>query len=187
MSDYLDVLARVAQITIEDEYYDAAKQAESMDISLRKAIIECQAVPVIAEIKSASPSAGKIRKNVDPGEIAGAMQRGGAAALSVLTEPKQFNGSLEALAQAREAVKLPILMKDIFLSPVQVYAASKMGANAVLLIKALFDRGYCEKTLDEMIAGAHPLGLEVLLETHTETEFQVSRKNGCGFDWDKQP
>ena len=75
------------------------------------------------------------------------MQRGGAVALSVLTEPKQFNGSLEALAQAREAVKLPILMKDIILSPMQIQAASKMGANAVLLIKALFDRGYCERPL----------------------------------------
>ena len=99
------------------------------------------------------------------------MQRGGATALSVLTEPKQFNGSLEALAQARKAVKLPILMKDIILSPIQIQAASKMGANAVLLIKALFDRGYCDRSLDEMIAGAHMLGLEVLLETHTESEF----------------
>ena len=179
MSDYLDVLARVAQINIDDEYYDAVKRVESIVISLRKAILDCQVVPVIAEIKSASPSAGVIRKNVEPNEIAKAMQRGGAAALSVLTEPKQFNGSLEALAQAREAVKLPILMKDIIVSPLQVYAASKIGANAVLLIKALFDRGYCEKTLDEMIAGAHGLGLEVLLETHTETEFQSAVMTGA--------
>ena len=117
MSDYLDVLARVAQVTIEDGYYDCAKQAESRRLSLREAILQCQAVPVIAEIKSASPSAGVIRKNVDSGEIARAMQRGGAAALSVLTEPKHFNGSLEALAAAREAVKFPILMKDIILKP----------------------------------------------------------------------
>ena len=83
------------------------------------------------------------------------MEKGGATALSVLTEPKQFSGSLEALAQARKAVKLPILMKDIILSPIQIQAASKLGANAVLLIQALFDRGYSEKTVDEMIAGAH--------------------------------
>src|SRR5208283_4377665 len=171
--------ARVAQITIEDEYYDAAKPAESLHLSLRKAILECQAVPVIAEIKSASPSAGMIRSNVDSGEVAKAMQAGGAVALSVLTEPKQFNGSLEALAAAREAVKRPILMKDIILSPIQIHAASKMGANAVLLIKALFDRGYCEKTLEEMIAGAHVLGLEVLLETHTEAEFCSAVKTGA--------
>jgi indole-3-glycerol phosphate synthase len=171
MSDYLDVLARVAQINIDDEYYETVKQADSMHISLRKTILECRAVPVIAEIKSASPSAGVIRKNVEPNEIARAMQRGGATALSVLTEPKQFNGSLEALAETREAVNLPILMKDIILSPIQIQAASKIGANAVLLIQAIFDRGYSARGLDEMILGAHLLGLEVLLETHTETEF----------------
>src|SRR5208337_1025905 len=103
MSDFLDVLARVAQINIESEYYETAKAAESMHISLRAAILNCKAVPVITEIKSASPSAGVIRENVNANEIAKAMQRGGAVALSVLTEPKQFNGSLEALAEAREA------------------------------------------------------------------------------------
>jgi indole-3-glycerol phosphate synthase len=63
-------------------------------------------------------------------------------------------------------------MKDIVLSPIQIYSASKLGANAVLLIQGLFDRGYCTKSLNEMIAGAHMLGLEVLLETHTEEEFR---------------
>ena len=167
-----DVLARVAQITIESEYYDAVKPIVTKHISLRQAILDCPATPVITEIKSASPSAGVIRENVKVAEIAKAMRRGGATALSVLTEPKQFNGSLEALIQARTAVKLPILMKDIILSPIQIHAASKIGANAVLLIQALFDRGYSEKSLTEMIAGAHVLGLEVLLETHTEKEFR---------------
>ena len=179
MSDFLDVLARVAQVTIESEYYEIVKPAESMHISLRKAILDCQGIPVITEIKSASPSTGVIRKNVNPSEIAKAMRRGGAVALSVLTEPKQFNGSLEVLAEARKAVKFPILMKDIILSPIQIQAASKMGANAVLLIKALFDRGYCDRPLDEMITGAHLLGLEVLLETHTEAEFCSAVKTGA--------
>lgn len=76
-------------------------------------------------------------------------------------------------------MKLPILMKDIILSPMQIQAASKMGANAVLLIKALFDRGYCDRTLDEMISGAHVLGLEVLLETNTPTEFSSAVKTGA--------
>jgi indole-3-glycerol phosphate synthase len=172
MNDYLDVLARVAQTTIDSEYYETGKPVESLHLSLKKAILNCRAVPIISEIKAASPSTGVIRENVEAGEIARSMQRGGAAALSVVTEPKQFNGSLEAIGAAKEAAKLPILMKDIILTPTQVYAAAKMGADAVLLIKALFDRGYAEKTLEEMIAGAHVLGLEVLLETHTETEFQ---------------
>jgi indole-3-glycerol phosphate synthase len=176
MSDYFDVLARVAQITVDSEYYDAVKPADGMRLSLKKAILECHLMPVITEIKSASPSAGVIRENIDPAAIALAMQRGGAVALSVVTEPKQFNGSLGTLQAARETVKLPILMKDIVLSPRQVYAASKMGANAILLIKALFDRGYCERNLTEMIAGAHALGLEVLLETHTKQEFTSAAK-----------
>ena len=179
MSDFLDVLAHVAQVTIDSEYYETVKPAERVHIGLRAAILDHRTIPVITEIKSASPSAGVIRKNVNPSEIAKAMQRGGATALSVLTEPKQFNGSLEALAQAKEAVKLPILMKDIILSPIQIQAASKIGANAVLLIKALFDRGYNDRSLDEMIAGAHLLGLEVLLETHTETEFCSAVKTGA--------
>jgi indole-3-glycerol phosphate synthase len=176
MSDHLDLLAHGAQLTIENEYYDSLKPTESIHISLKKAILNCRANPIISEIKSASPSAGIIRKNVNPSNIAQAMQRGGATALSVLTEPKQFNGSLDALVQARKAVNLPILMKDIIVSPVQIQAALKMGANAVLLIQALFDRGYCTKSLDEMIVGAHALGLEVLLETHKEAEFKAAVK-----------
>ncbi len=171
MTDYLDVLARVAQITINSEYYENLKPAEIVRVSLKKAILDSKVNAVIAEIKSASPSAGLIRKDINPSVIAKDMQKGGATALSVLTEPKQFSGSLDALVQTRKAVKLPILMKDIILSPLQIQAASKLGANAVLLIKALFDRGYSEKSLDEMINGAHLLGLEVLLETHTLSEF----------------
>ena len=176
MSDYLDVLARVAQITIESEYYETLQPNEGVRVSLRKAVLDCKFNPLITEIKAASPSAGVIRRNVEPKVIAKAMEKGGAVALSVLTEPKQFNGSLEALTQARETVKLPILMKDIILSPIQVQAASKLGANAILLIKALFDRGYSEKSIDEMINGAHIIGLEVLLETHTPTEFLSALK-----------
>ncbi len=176
MSDYLDLLAHGAQITIESEYYEKALHAESFQVSLKKAILNSKVNPIITEIKSASPSAGVIRTKVEPALIAKSMKKGGATALSVLTEPKQFNGSLEALSQARKAVDLPILMKDIILSPIQVFAASKLGANAVLLIQALFDREYCEKNLTEMITGAHVLGLEVLLETHTETEFNNAVK-----------
>jgi len=176
MSDFLDVLARVAQITIDSGYYERVQPNENVRISLKKAILDCKFNPIITEIKAASPSAGVIRRNVEPKAIAKAMEKGGSSALSVLTEPKQFSGSLEALVKAREVVKLPILMKDIILSPIQIQAASKLGANAVLLIKALFDRGYSEKSLDEMITGAHLMGLEVLLETHTVTEFRSALK-----------
>jgi indole-3-glycerol phosphate synthase len=174
MSDFLDLLVRVAQTNIESEYYDKVTPVENDYTSLKKAILDCTSNPIITEIKAASPSAGVIRTKVDPTAIAESMEKGGAVALSVLTEPKQFSGSLEALVQARKAVKLPILMKDIIISPLQIQVAANIGANAVLLIKALFDRGYSSKTLEEMIAGAHLLGLEVLLETHTVSEFVLA-------------
>ncbi|TFH25812.1 indole-3-glycerol-phosphate synthase [Candidatus Bathyarchaeota archaeon] len=176
MSDYLDLLAHAAQLTVKSEYYEKAIHNNFCQISLKKAILYSKVNPVITEIKSASPSAGVIRTNVDPAMIAQSMEKGGAIALSVLTEPKQFKGSLEALSQARKTVNLPILMKDIILSPMQIFAASKLGANAILLIQAIFDRGYCEKNLSEMIIDAHGLGLEVLLETHTEEEFHSAVK-----------
>ena len=78
---------------------------------------------MITEIKAASPSLGTIRNQVNPKEIAQAMERGGAVGISVLTEPKHFNGSLQTLMEAREAVKLPILMKDIIIIPEQIEVA----------------------------------------------------------------
>jgi len=175
MSDYFDVLARVAQITIESEYYEAAKAAESKRLSLRKAILECKAAAIIGEIKSASPSAGVIRENVNAGEVAREMQRGGAVAVSVLTEPKQFNGSLEALAAAREAVDVPVIMKDIVLSPVQVYAAKKMGADAVLLIVAILSDAQL-KRFQALATGA---GLAALIEVHDEAELDRALNAGA--------
>jgi indole-3-glycerol phosphate synthase len=172
MSDFLDVLACDAQETINSGYYEAAKETEKSHISLKKAIIETKNAPVITEIKAASPSAGAIRENVKASSIEESIEKGGAVGISVLTEPKHFKGSLSSLVEARKAVKLPILMKDIILSPVQLDAASKAGANAALLIEALFERGYCECTINDMIARAHSAGLEVLLETHTANEFR---------------
>ncbi len=179
MSDFIDILARAAQDTIDSEYYKSAKPKENKHISFKQAILDCKANPVVTEIKAASPSTGVIRKNFEPGLIAQKMQKGGATALSVLTEPIYFKGSLEALSQARDAVQLPIIMKDIVLHPIQIEAASKLGANAVLLIQALFDRGYFAKSLEGMIASAHNEGLEVLLETHTQKEFDSAVKTNA--------
>ena len=176
MPDFLDVLARDAKETIRSGYYASAAQAPAAPVSMKRAIVESKHAAVITEIKAASPSAGVIRQNVDAAELACAMAEGGAVGLSVLTEPKHFNGSLSRLVEARQAVKLPILMKDIVLSPVQVAAASRIGANVVLLIQALFDRGYCEHGVTEMVAEAHAKNLEVLLETHNESEFRSAIK-----------
>ena len=173
MADFLDTLAQSARATIDRGYYEnAVNAAVTSTISLKQAILEAKNAPVITEIKAASPSAGTIRKNVDASLIAESMEKGGAVGLSVLTEPKHFHGSLRSLVEARKAVKLPILMKDIILSPVQLEAASNTGANVALLIEALFDRGYCECSVHEMIARAHSRELEVLLEAHTADEFR---------------
>jgi len=139
---------------------------------LKKAILESNHLPLITEIKAASPSSGVIRKNFDPEKVARAMENGGAVGISVLTEPKHFKGSLIYLTKVRKAVNLPILMKDIVISPIQLETASKLGANAVLLIATLFERGYCECDVHEMIAQAQSKNLEVLLETHNEDEFR---------------
>jgi indole-3-glycerol phosphate synthase len=172
MSDFLDTMAQSARATIDSGYYDVLNEPVTCSISLKKAILEARNAPVITEIKAASPSAGTIRKNIQASSLAESMEKGGAVGLSVLTEPKHFNGSLRSLLDARKAVKLPILMKDIILSPVQLEVASKTGANVALLIEALFDRGYCECSLGEMIARAHSEGLEVLLEAHNADEFR---------------
>ena len=126
-------------------------------------------------MKRASPSLGSIRMNVDPAQIAHAIEVGGASGMSVLTEPKHFKGSLEYLQQIRGATRLPLLMKDIVINPEQVEAGARLGADAVLLIKAVYDRGKGHVSLDAMIEKAHALGLEVLLETHDADEFNAAQ------------
>jgi indole-3-glycerol phosphate synthase len=172
MADFLDTLVQSARTTIDSGYYETLNEPVTSSISLKQAILEAENAPVITEIKAASPSAGTIREHIQASSVAESMEKGGAVGISVLTEPKHFHGSLRSLAEARRTVKLPILMKDIILSPVQLNAASKAGANVALLIEALFDRGYCECSIHEMIARAHSAGLEVLLEAHTADEFR---------------
>lgn len=171
MSDFLDVLATDARTTVASGYYSPTKKLKVCPASLKDAIAKCRKAPVITEIKAASPSAGIIKDNLYPEHLAQAMAKAGSIGISVLTEPKHFHGSLDNLCRVREAVDLPILMKDIVVSPLQLAAASRLSANVVLLIQALFDRGYCQENLTQMIADAHARKLEVLLETHNDDEF----------------
>ncbi len=140
-------------------------------LGLKDSILKCRKNPIIAEIKTASPSKGTIVQDIDVDAVASMMQRGGAAALSVLTEPRHFKGRIEYLVAAGKS-GLPRLMKDIIVDPIQVEAATKIGASAILLIASLFNRGLCDTPLDEMISLAHKEGIEVLLETHTKEEFE---------------
>jgi len=121
---------------------------------------------LIAEIKRASPSKGLIAERFDPVGQARAYQAGGAAAVSVLTEPHFFQGALEHLAAVRAAVSLPVLRKDFILDPYQVYEARAAEADAVLLICSLLE----DALLGELLGLARSLGMEALVEAHDADE-----------------
>lgn len=174
--DFLEVLATDAVRSIGEGYYETLRRVCSSRLSLREAILKSKNAAIISEIKFASPSKGTLRKAGDLKKIARDVELGGAVGISILTEPKHFKGNIEFIADVRDQVGIPILMKDIIISPVQIEAASRIGANAVLLIQALFDRGYCEKDAQKMVEYSHSKGLEVLLESHTEEEFLSALK-----------
>jgi indole-3-glycerol phosphate synthase len=174
MPDFLDRLAIDALDTIKSGYYEETIQIpDNLPISLKNSLILSKGNPIIAEIKAASPSKGSIRNNINSIKLAELMMKGGAAGLSVLTEPKHFNGSTKYISHIRAAHSYPILMKDFIISEAQVKTARKIGASAILLISTLYNRGYGEIGLEEMIDLAHRKGLEVLLETHSIEEFKT--------------
>jgi indole-3-glycerol phosphate synthase len=130
---------------------------------------------VIAEHKRSSPSAGLIRDGIELEEVVGAYERGGAAALSVLTEPDSFGGSLADLARARAASRLPILRKDFIVDRYQVVESMAAGADAILLIVAAL----APPALAGLHAQALGLGLGVLVEVHDEAELEVAAGIGA--------
>ncbi|MHB9111484.1 MAG: indole-3-glycerol phosphate synthase TrpC [Thermoleophilia bacterium] len=134
-------------------------------------------ISVIAEVKRASPSKGDIRPDLDVAEIVTAYEQAGAAAISVLTEPRYFKGSLDDLATARKtlASPVPILRKDFVVDPYQIWEAAAAGADAVLLIVAAL-------TADELSSfqkEAAEAGLECLVETHDPDELKDALASGA--------
>jgi indole-3-glycerol phosphate synthase len=129
---------------------------------------------VIAECKRRSPSRGVLRADYDPAAIASAYAQAGAAAISVLTEPSFFDGSLDHLSAVRRAVDVPILRKDFVVDDYQVLEAVAAGADAVLLIVAALD----DETLRRLLREAESAGLAALVEAHTRDE--VSRAIDAG-------
>lgn len=127
-------------------------------------------VRLIAEIKGASPSAGTIRADFDPQAIARTYADAGASAVSVLTDARFFNGADQHLARVRAAVDVPVLRKDFTLDPYHVYEARAIGADAVLLIAAILDRG----ALADLAALAGELGMAALIEAHTEPDVETA-------------
>ena len=146
----------------------------------RRPFLETLATPetggpaIIAEIKRASPSKGVIREDLDPKQTARDYARGGAAAISVLTDADDFHGSPADLEQARAAVSLPVLRKDFIISTYQIYESAVMGADAILLIV----RALSPSFLTDALALCRVLGMDALVEVHSETELETASRAG---------
>ncbi len=130
---------------------------------------------LIAEIKKASPSKGVLIEDFDPVALARAYETGGASAISVLTEPHFFQGSLDYLAAVRAACLVPVLRKDFIGDPYQVYQARAYGADAILLICAILD----DADLALLLGLAHQLGMRALVEVHDEAETKRAIASGA--------
>ena len=158
---------------------DAVKQAAAAapaPLDARRWLRHADGVPVIAEIKRASPSKGHLADIPDPAALAAEYERGGAAAISVLTEGHRFLGSLDDLNRVRAAVHIPVLRKDFITTPYQIWEARAHGADMVLLIVAALD----DATLRALLELTHELGMTALVETHTAEEIERAVTAGAG-------
>lgn len=168
-------LVNNSQMAIDDGVYEVDANLEKSNKDFIQIIKTSAHAPLLTEVKFSSPSLGKIRTITDPVSIASKMIAGGSKALSVLTQPHLFNGSPEYFMKVRQAVDVPMLMKDIMIDKVQIDTAKKIGADFMLVIQSLFDQNYL-KEIDEFIAYGHKQGLQILLEVHTKQEFENALK-----------
>lgn len=148
--------------------------------SLSQALLN-SATGIIAEFKRRSPSRGWIKEDGCANIIPLSYQQNGAAALSILTDEHYFGGCDDFIRQARQSgVTLPILYKNFIIDEAQLYAAALCGASAVLLIAACLTKAQCKSLMDK----AHVLGLEVLLEMHSEQELEYAdlQPDLCGIN-----
>jgi indole-3-glycerol phosphate synthase len=175
----VSVLERI----VEDTRDEVGRRREAMPLSRLEAAIADRpeqrpfeeallrpGISLIAEHKRRSPSAGTIREGATVEAVVAAYERGGAAALSILTEPFHFAGSLDDLRAARAATALPVLRKDFIVDPYQLYEAAAAGADAILLIVAALD----PDPLYELLREARALDLDALVEVHDEEELEVA-------------
>jgi len=165
-----DVRRRLERSPLDDGRLLGRAMSIPPALPFASALTGSESVAVIAEVKRSSPSAGAIASDVDPATQARTYARGGAAAISVLTEPTRFDGSLADLRAARMAVEVPVLRKDFLVHPSQVIESRAEGADAVLLITAALEA----TELKAMIAAASDLGLSALVETHSAADLETA-------------
>lgn len=140
-----------------------------------RAAIGGGASSIIAEVKGASPSRGKLVRDFDPLQIAKIYEQNEAAAISVLTDEKYFSGHKDYLQQIKKQVSIPILRKDFIIDPLQLYETRALGADAVLLIVRVLD-----EKLHDFIEQSYKLGLSALVEVHTPEELDLALTAGAG-------
>jgi indole-3-glycerol phosphate synthase len=172
---------------VADRKKDVAEQKRHVPLSTLKkraagrkprdfrAALSGDGVKLIAEIKKASPSRGLLCPDFRPAELARTYERNGAAAISVLTETHYFQGSFDHLATVRESAGLPLLRKDFIFDEYQVYETAAGGADALLLIAAILH----PELLSSLLKLSRSLGLECLVEVHTESETAIALNSGA--------
>lgn len=174
-----EILAETRQDLAERKARVAAERLPQRTAPLEPGAFErrlrAPGVSVIAEIKRASPSKGPIRPDLEPAEIARMYSEAGVAAISCLTEPHRFHGSLADLAAAKQAATVPVLRKDFLVDEYQLDEAVAFGADAVLLIVAALEPA----ELGRLLAAADERGLDSLVEAHTAEEARIALGAGA--------
>ena len=163
------------ELTVSLEDVKKAALAAPAPIDATRWLKRADGIPVIAEIKRASPSKGHLSDIPDPAALAREYEKGGASAISVLTEGRRFLGSLGDFDKVRAAVHIPVLRKDFIVTDYQIYEARAHGADLVLLIVAALDDAQLKHLLDL----AHELSMTVLVETHTREEIERACQAGA--------
>ncbi|WP_120004429.1 indole-3-glycerol phosphate synthase TrpC [Nesterenkonia muleiensis] len=165
-----DLSERRSQTPLEQVRKLAAEAPPALDAhaALQGGRSDSLGVRIIAEVKRKSPSKGALAEIPDPAALASAYQNGGASVISVLTEARRFSGSLADLTAVRAAASIPVLRKDFMVDEYQFYEARAHGADLVLLIVAALD----DTQLADYLALTHELGMNALVEAHTEKEIE---------------
>lgn len=172
-----DLSARQRETSLPEITERAAQTAPALDAyqTLQGGRNDSDGVRIISEVKRASPSKGALADIPDPAVLAAQYESGGASVISVLTEPRRFNGSLADLAAVRDAVSIPVLRKDFMVSEYQFYEARAYGADLVLLIVAALD----DAQLRDFYSLTHELGMHALVEAHTVEEIERAADLGA--------